>query len=383
MSALRLPTPAEILNRPEQPVYGAEALALIEGRRVLVTGAGGSIGSELCRQLARLNPSQIIMLDRDDSLLHSVQMSIEGNGLLNSESLVLSDIREPAALFKVFQTAQPEIVFHAAALKHLTLLERFPGEAVRTNVMGTRNILRAANQAGAECFINVSTDKAADPTSVLGASKRVAEMLVETYDSTDMDLASVRFGNVLGSRGSFLPMLQRWIERGEPITITDPNVERFFMTIPEAAGLVIEAATMAQNGQTFVLDMGEPVKIVDLVQRYCDLVAVPVPPIIYTGLRPGEKLSEVIFAEAERPGRTRHPGIFRAPFAQVPRRFMVEFQGLEDAALHNDRLQTIRHLQAVVAEYKPSTDFIPAQVERPVAVDAGFAPAPAPFTGVA
>ena len=268
---MRRVSPAELLGRPEQPEIDAHAKHLFKGRRVLVTGAGGSIGSELCRQIQRLEPSRTFMLDRDETLLQEVQLSVQGNGLLEGTDLLLCDIREAGSVFRAMQGAQPDIVLHAAAHKHLTLLENNPGEAVRTNVLGTLNVLRAAVDVGASRLINISTDKAADPSSVLGASKRVAEMLVQVYGSSGTAMASVRFGNVLGSRGSFLPMLDRQLMQQLPVTVTDPRVERFFMTIPEAAGLVTSAAAMAHHGETFVLDMGEPVKIVDLIQRYVEL----------------------------------------------------------------------------------------------------------------
>lgn len=222
---------------------------------------------------------------------------------------------------------------------------------MRTNVLGTRNVLRAANESGAKRFINISTDKAADPTSVLGATKRIAEMLVELYDVSDMAIASVRFGNVLGSRGSFLPMLIERIEAGQPVTLTHEDAERFFMTIPEAAGLVIEAATLAKGGETFVLDMGEPVKIRDLINKYVELSGSEMPEIQVTGLRPGEKLSEVVFSKDEKPQATEMPGVLLAPPAEIPPKFVVEFQALEDAAEHANRDQTIHHLEAVVPNY--------------------------------
>lgn len=346
------PTPAQLLGRPEQPVYDQAAKDMIAGKRVLVTGAGGSIGSELCRQVNRLNPSDLFMLDRDESLLQAIQLDIQGDGLLSDEHVILADIREETTMFKVFQRVRPDIVFHAAALKHLPALERFPTEGVRTNILGTRNVLRAAYEAKVQRFVNISTDKAADPTSVLGATKRVAEILVELYDSTDMTLASVRFGNVLGSRGSFLPLLVDRINQGKPVTITDKDAERFFMTIPEAAGLVIEAGTLANDGETFVLDMGKPVKILDLVNRYVEFAGVEPPEIIFTGLRPGEKLSEVVFAEGEQPSPTSMAGVYLAPPAAVPGNFVVGFQALEGAAEHTNREQTLDALEQLLPNYQ-------------------------------
>lgn len=318
---------------------------------MLVTGAGGSIGSELCRQVHRLNPSRLYMLDHDETLLQAVQMDVQGNGLLNSSQLLLADIREPGGMHSAMTDADPDIVFHAAAHKHLTLLENNPSEAARTNVLGTRNVVRAAVEHGVERLINISTDKAADPTSVLGATKRAAEMLIQMYTPTECSLASVRFGNVLGSRGSFLPLLREQINQGQPVTVTDPAVERFFMTIPQAAGLVIAAAGLASDGETFVLDMGEPVKIMDLISRYVELSGCQPPEIIFTGLRPGEKLSEVVFSKAENPVETSRPGIWRGQPTPLAAGFLADFQILEDVSAHNDSEQTLKQLHHLVASY--------------------------------
>jgi FlaA1/EpsC-like NDP-sugar epimerase len=200
-------------------------------------------------------------------------------------------------------------LFHAAAHKHLPLLERYPAEGVKTNVFGTLNLVKAASESGVGRFVNISTDKAARPTSILGATKRWAELVVAAHAGPDMRVASVRFGNVLGSRGSFLHGLAAQVDRGQQITITDPQVTRFFMTIPEAAGLVIEAAVMARAGETYVLDMGDPVRIIDLVLKYLALTGLSAPGISFTGLRPGEKLHESLFDSAELGQATRHPKI--------------------------------------------------------------------------
>ena len=276
----------------------------------LITGAGGSIGSELCRQLSELNPADLIMLDRDESGLHSTQLAIEGRALLDTPSLVVADIRDRARLSDVFARCRPEVVFHAAALKHLTLLEHNPVEGLLTNVFGTQNVIEMALEFGAECVVNVSTDKAADPTSVLGATKLLAEQVaVNAAHDSDRRVVSVRFGNVLGSRGSVLPTFLSQIERGGPVTVTHPQVTRYFMTIPEAVRLVLEAGAIGSSGEIMILDMGEPVPIVDLAQRLIDHHR-PGVEIEFTGLRPGEKLHEILVADHERGEIREHPRIF-------------------------------------------------------------------------
>lgn len=276
-----------------------EIRAKISGKRILVTGAGGSIGSELCRQLWSLNPESLVLLDRDETALHGVELALYGSALLTSSNTVLADIRDREALDRVFEEAQPQVVFHAAALKHLPVLERFPQEAWKTNVHGTLNVLQAAEAVGVETFVNISTDKAASPTSELGRSKRVAERLVSgiTKNSSGTYL-SVRFGNVLGSRGSVLLSFQEQIRQGGPVTVTDPDVTRYFMTIPEACQLVLHAATIGQDGYVMVLDMGEPVKIVDIARNLVAMSNTPTE-IVFTGLRAGEKLDEELFGDYE------------------------------------------------------------------------------------
>ncbi|WP_286404542.1 UDP-N-acetylglucosamine 4,6-dehydratase family protein [Pseudarthrobacter defluvii] len=287
-----------------------EAVAgYIEGKRVLVTGAGGSIGAELCRQLARFSPDELIMLDRDESGLHGVQMSISGHGLLDSDDVVLADIRDEKALQSIFQQRRPQVVFHAAALKHLPMLEQYPGEAWKTNVLGTLNVLKAARDANVETFINVSTDKAANPISVLGHSKRVAEKLTAWAAANSAgNYLSVRFGNVIGSRGSMLPTFIAQIESGGPVTVTDPGVTRYFMTIPEACQLVIQAGAIGRPGEVLILDMGHPVKILDIAKRMIAKSGRSID-IVFTGLREGEKLHEELIGTSESDERPFHPQI--------------------------------------------------------------------------
>lgn len=278
----------------------------VTGKAVLITGAGGSIGSELARQVHKLGPSRLILLDRDESGLHSVQLSIYGNGLLDTEDIVLCDIRDRVALQRVFTHHRPEVVFHAAALKHLPMLERYPDEGWKTNVLGSLNVLLCAQRTGVEHLVNISTDKAADASSVLGRTKRLAERLTAWY-ATEFGLRylSVRFGNVLGSRGSVLFAFRAQIEQGGPVTVTHPDVMRFFMTIPEACELVLQAGAIGNAGDVLVLDMGEPVRIVDIAKRLIAESDKDID-IHYTGLRPGEKLHEVLFSDGEKSSRSGH-----------------------------------------------------------------------------
>lgn len=284
----------------------------LQGRRVLVTGAGGSIGSELCRQLINFAPAELIMLDRDETALQEVQISIAGHGLLDTNDVVLADIRDADALRQIFLERRPEVVFHAAALKHLPMLEQYPDEAWKTNVLGTLNVLEAARAADVGTFVNVSTDKAANPTSVLGHSKRVAEKLTGWMaGETGGRYLSVRFGNVLGSRGSMLPTFRYLIEKGGPLTVTHPDATRFFMTIPEASQLVIQAGGIGRPGEVLILDMGEPVRILDVAKRMIAQSGKDIE-IVYTGLRHGEKLHEVLTGDDEGDERPFHPMISHA-----------------------------------------------------------------------
>ena len=279
----------------------------IEGKRVLVTGAGGSIGSELCRQLHLFRPERLVMLDRDESALHAVQLSIEGRALLDTPDLVLADLRDANRIQDVFNDVRPHVVFHAAALKHLTLLEANPSEAIKSNVWGTQNVLDAAQVVGVETFVNISTDKAANPTCVLGYSKRIAERLTAhaAHTAPAGTYTSVRFGNVLGSRGSVLTTFRKQITEGVALTVTDPNVTRFFMLIEEAVQLVIQAGAIGQPGEVLVLDMGEPVRIADVAQTLIRRSGRQLD-IIYTGMRPGEKLHEELLGPDEIDVRPRH-----------------------------------------------------------------------------
>jgi FlaA1/EpsC-like NDP-sugar epimerase len=302
-------TEADLLGRTEVDVDLDSITEYVTGKRVLVTGAGGSIGSELCRQLHQLAPAELFMLDRDESALHGVQFSIEGRALLDTPNLIVADIRDRERINEIFAGYQPEVVFHTAALKHLTLLENHPEEGTKTNVTGTWNLLEAAKANGIERFVNVSTDKAANPTSVLGRTKLMAERhTARAAQDTGLPYVSVRFGNVLGSRGSVLPTFRDQIANGGPITITDPDVSRYFMTIPEAVRLVLQSGAIGLPGEILILDMGEPVKIVEMAKRLIAHSGKNID-ITYTGLRPGEKMHEELIATDERSESRQHPRI--------------------------------------------------------------------------
>ena len=283
----------ELMGRPCLPLL-ADA-AYLYGKRALVTGAGGSIGSVLCKRLATM-VGELIMLDRDESALHAVQLDITGRALLDDDSTVLGDIRDRTWIQHVMQERRPEIVFHAAALKHLPLLERYPAEAVKTNIMGTWNLLQCAANSNVELFVNVSTDKAADPCSVLGSSKRIAERLVASY--APLRYVSARFGNVLGSRGSVVETFAHQIEVGLPLTVTDPLTSRFFMSVDEAINFLLYTGQTAQPGEVLIMDMGVPIRIVDLAERMIKASASSAK-VVFTGARRAERFKERLVGKKE------------------------------------------------------------------------------------
>jgi FlaA1/EpsC-like NDP-sugar epimerase len=318
IEGVRDPRISNLLGRRPVRTDVAAVAGHFAGKRILVTGAGGSIGSELCRQLHGFGPAELIMLDRDESALHATQLALYGRALLDSDETVLADIRDPARVREVFARFRPQIVFHAAALKHLPLLERYPAEAVKTNVWGTWTVLGAAAAFGTASFVNISTDKAADPVSVLGYSKRIAERLTaHMAGQAAGSYLSVRLGNVLGSRGSVLGALSAQVAAGGPVTVTHPEVTRYFMTADEAIQLVLQAAAIGGSGEVLVLDMGEPVRIADIARRLAARSPHPVP-IEFTGLRPGEKLVEDLLGQDEVDHRPRHPLIRHAPVSPLP-----------------------------------------------------------------
>jgi len=327
----------DIMGR--QPISTDEPgiAAFLGGKTILVTGAGGSIGSEIARQVQRYRPARMVLLDRDESALHETQLSIDGSGLLTSEDLALCDLRDADRMDQVVASIQPEIIFHAAALKHLPFLERSPAEAWKTNVLGTANLIAAAERSGVQHFVNISTDKAAGPTSVLGYSKRVTERLIAAHRSPTDQWVSVRFGNVLGSRGSVVTTFRHQIANGGPVTVTHPDVTRYFMTVREAVHLVLQASVLGGNGETMVLDMGEPVRISDIATFMIERSGREIP-ITYTGLRSGEKLEEILYGEEEEVVSVQHSLISHC---QVP---PLETLPQPDSLDDEDCLQLLKEL---------------------------------------
>jgi FlaA1/EpsC-like NDP-sugar epimerase len=297
----------DLLGRQQVATDLDSVKALLHGRRVLVTGGGGSIGSEIVRQVDAYDPAELLVLDRDETHLFDAMAGIGGRG-----TPILLDLRDRERLVRLFVDLRPEVVFHAAANKHVPLLESHPAEAVTTNVLGTDNLVAAARATGVERVVFISTDKAVNPSSVMGASKRMGEQLVLTGAPEDAAWCAVRFGNVLGSRGSVVPTFVRQIREGGPVTVTHPDMTRFFMSIPEAVQLVLQASALAQDREVFMLDMGEPVKILDLAARMISLAGYRVGADIaikVTGTRPGEKLSEELHTLHEHPVATSHPKV--------------------------------------------------------------------------
>ena len=341
----------DLLPRPEIATDLGDVKRLVTGRRVLVTGAGGSIGSEIVRQVCSFEPAAVIALDNDETHLHETVLRVGNeNGYITP---VLCDIRDADKVVRVMLDQAPEVVFHAAALKHVPVLEHFPEEAVFTNVLGTKNVLDAVAQVGADRFVLISTDKAVEPSSVMGATKRVAEMLTQLANRRQDGCVytAVRFGNVLGSRGSVVPTFVHQIHSGGPVTITDPAMTRFFMTVPEAVQLVLQSATLAEGGEVFVLDMGEPVKVMDLARRMIRLAGL-VPgrdiEVSVTGIRPGEKLHEILSEVPLAPSA--HPKINLArPSSPDRPELFATIRELTELARAEERTELARRVKSVAA----------------------------------
>ena len=362
VSRLRDVEISDLLRRPE--ILGPEdAAGYVKGRTVLVTGGGGSIGLELCRQLAHARPRRLVLLGHGENSLFKAESELREAFTDVAFATVVADIRDRERVRQTFERFRPSIVFHAAAHKHVPLMEDNPEEAITNNVLGTRNMVEACLAASVERLVMISTDKAVSPTSIMGASKRLAEMLVrEGARRSGRAFAVVRFGNVLGSRGSVVPVFKRQIETGGPITITHPDVKRFFMTIPEAVHLVLHAGGLSSGGELFVLNMGEAVRIVQLAEdliRLSGLHAAEIP-IRFTGLRPGEKLEEALWEHDALVESTSHPDVFRVrehdPIdgAHLGR----SLESLVAAANSGERMR----LEAVLAQWIPS--YVPSSVQK-------------------
>ncbi|MDX6153995.1 nucleoside-diphosphate sugar epimerase/dehydratase [Marinococcus sp. PL1-022] len=300
----------------------------ITNKRVLVTGAGGSIGSEICRQIARFSPEEIVLLGHGENSIYSIEMELRNSLPELNISTEIADIQDKSKLMQIFESRKPHVVFHAAAHKHVPLMERNPEEAVKNNALGTKNTAEASDNAGVNTFVMVSSDKAVNPTSVMGATKRLAEMIVQHMDTVSKTkFVAVRFGNVLGSRGSVIPLFKKQIQNGGPVTVTDPEMIRYFMTIPEASRLVIQAGALAKGGEIFVLDMGEPVKIVDLAKNLIKLSGYTVDEIgiKFSGIRPGEKMYEELLGKDEVHEEQVYPKIYVGKSSEININEVINF----------------------------------------------------------
>ena len=304
----------DLLGRDPIRLDNKNITDLIKGKNVLVTGGGGSIGSELCRQIIKYNPAKLIIFDIYENNLYDIQMELESHYPKNKIEAIVGSVRDKKRLNKIFEEYSPQLVFHAAAHKHVPLMEHSPLEAIKNNVFGTYNVVNGADEYGVERFVLISTDKAVNPTNVMGASKRLCEMIIQAKNKVSKtDYVAVRFGNVLGSNGSVIPLFKKQIAEGGPVTVTHKDITRFFMTIPEAVGLILQAITYAEGGEIFVLDMGKPVKIYDLAVSLIKLSGyepgVDIQ-IQFTGLREGEKLYEELLMQEEGLTATKHDKIF-------------------------------------------------------------------------
>ena len=348
----------DLLRREPVETDLAAVAELATGETVLITGAGGSIGSELCRQIARLAPARLVVLGHGENSIFDVLHELKGAFPDVAIMPVIADVRDRKRVAAVIDVYRPHAIFHAAAHKHVPLMEENVIEAITNNIFGTLNIVDAALESGCKHFVFISTDKAVRPTSVMGATKRVAELIVQhAAQKYDRNFVSVRFGNVLGSRGSVVPTFLRQIRAGGPVTVTHPEMQRYFMTIPESVQLVLQAGALGRGGEVFLLDMGEPIRIVEIATDLIRLSGLTVGADIeikFTGIRPGEKLYEEMFFSAENVLTTDHPKVLRARNGILPEGVMRRIQGLVDAAEAEHRDEELRQLlRSLVPDFHP------------------------------
>ncbi len=352
----------DLLGREPVCIKIQEVESYLKDKIVLVTGAAGSIGSELCRQVSKFSPRMLLALDQEETGLFYVENELREKFPGVCLQVILADIRHKTKIVQIFEKHRPQVIFHAAAYKHVPLMEANPDEAVQNNIFGTLTVTEAAQAWGAEKFVLISTDKAVNPTSVMGASKRVAEMLIQMYNRHGKTtFVAVRFGNVLGSRGSVIPTFQEQIKRGGPVTVTHREMRRFFMVTSEAVLLVLQAGAMGQGGEVFVLDMGAPVKIVDLAHEMIRLSGYEPNKdisVIFTGLRPGEKLYEELLTAEEGVVATKHEKIYVAKIStQVSEKgFQEQLARLQSIIEQHDKEEIVRWLRQMVPTYVPSPD---------------------------
>lgn len=353
----------DLLNRATSRIDLAEVSKYLSGKRVMVTGAGGSIGSELCRQVIKFGPELLVLLGRGENSLYHIDIELRESEPELNRAMILGDIRDSSKVFQVIEKYRPHIIFHAAAHKHVRFMEIHPDEAVKNNILGTKNLIDAAIKNHVQAFILVSSDKAVNPTSVMGASKRVTEKLIQCKAKRNgTEFIAVRFGNVIDSRGSVLPHFKRQIAKGGPVTVTHREVTRYFMTIPEAVQLLIQAGTMGNGGEILMLDMGEPIKILDLASDLIRLSGLEIDndiKIEFTGLEPGEKLYEELLTPQEGVTATKHQRIFVAQLEETveEKALLAQINELEKLANHLNIEGIITKLQEIVPTYKPNRTF--------------------------
>jgi Predicted nucleoside-diphosphate sugar epimerases len=355
ISKLRDVNIEDLLGREEVKLNNSNINKYIKDKIILVTGGGGSIGSELCRQIARFYPKQLLILDIYENNVYDVQMELNYNHPEVNKKVIIASIRDDDRLNEIFSHYKPDVVFHAAAHKHVPLMEMNPAEAVKNNIIGTYNVLKCCNDYNVKKFVQISTDKAVNPTNIMGATKRFCEMMVQAFDAVSKtEYVAVRFGNVLGSNGSVIPLFKKQISHGGPVTVTDPKINRFFMTIPEAAQLVIQAGAIAHGGEIFVLDMGKPVKIVDLARDLITLSGYRPDEDIkieYTGLRPGEKLYEELLMNELALTSTEHKKIFVEKPNKIDMKFIEESILEFKEVVYEDREHIFKLMEEKVPTY--------------------------------
>lgn len=350
----------DLLGRDPVSTNLDEVMGYVSGRVIMVTGGGGSIGSELCRQIASHNPKQLIIVDIYENNAYDIQQELKRKNPELNLVVLIASVRNTLRMEKIFEEYRPEIVYHAAAHKHVPLMEESPNEAIKNNVFGTLKVVKAADKWKVKKFVLISTDKAVNPTNVMGATKRICEMIVQTYnDRSETEFVAVRFGNVLGSNGSVIPLFKKQIEDGGPVTVTHPDIIRYFMTIPEAVALVLQAGAYAKGGEIFVLDMGEPVKILDLAENLIKLSGLRVGDdieIVFTGLRPGEKLFEEMLMDEEGLKDTENKRIHIGhPINFDEKTFMEQIDELKGFVEGEPDTEAVKKkIEEIVPTYKPN-----------------------------